>query len=208
MLEKAIAFHGEFCVGLALGTRIAVAGLQSLHVDEPSKMRDLIVYVEIDRCLADAIQAVAKCTLGKRRLKYVDYGKFAATFVNTLTKKAVRVSVKEEAREQAMRSAEKLGLIEDRKTLTQKEERDLLKDAYMKMPVEDLLNIEDVAVEIPELDLPGFPRQKALCSLCGERVLDGRERTLDGRKVCRSCVEGAYYRSLKKMSGNERKTVE
>ena len=99
MLQKALNFHGHKCVGLVLGTRIAIAGLGKLGINDPANARDLIVYVEIDRCLADAIQATTGCTIGHRRLKHVDYGKFAATFVDTSKKKAVRVSVREEARQ-------------------------------------------------------------------------------------------------------------
>jgi formylmethanofuran dehydrogenase subunit E len=94
-LKIAESFHGKTCVGLVLGTRIALAGLQRLEVNDPSQERDLIVFVEIDRCLADAIQAITRCTFGKRKLKYLDYGKFAATFVVTSKNKSLRVSMKE-----------------------------------------------------------------------------------------------------------------
>lgn len=197
MLEKATDFHGEFCVGLALGTRIAVTGLCELGISDPSKTRDLVVYVEIDRCLADAIQAICKCTLGKRRLKYVDYGKFAATFVDMSANRAVRISVKEEARELALKSNGKQSLSDNERPLTRKEERERLKDGYMKMTEKDLLKIETVDLDIPTLDLPGFPQRKAMCCSCGERILDGREKLVNGKILCRPCVEGAYYKPKK-----------
>ena len=197
MLEKAIRFHGHRCVGLVLGTRIAVAGLHKLGIDDPSKTRDLIVYVEVDRCLADAIQAATGCTVGKRRLKHVDYGKFAATFVDIPSNRAVRISVKEKARESAMRYSEEKRLIERRKPIDRKQEMKIMVEAYSKMPDADLLVIRDVRVSIPKWDLPGRPERKVTCVECGERIFDGRERIINGRIVCRPCAEGAYYRILR-----------
>ncbi len=195
-LEKAKRFHGHTCTGLILGTRIAVAGIQKLGIGDPSKTRDLIVYVEIDRCLADAIQAITLCSLGKRRLKHVDYGKFAATFVDTSTSKAVRVSVKEKARDWAMKYGEKHGLIKRGEPMSREQEMDTMTQAYMKIPSKDLLDIRNVSVNIPKWDLPGLPERKVLCTSCGERIFDGRDTTKNGQILCRPCVQGAYYKDL------------
>lgn len=194
--EKAVSFHGHTCAGLVLGTRIAITGIQKLCIKDPSKTRDLIVYVEIDRCLADAIQAITLCSLGKRRLKHVDYGKFAATFVDTLKNKAVRISVKEKAREWAMKYGEEHGLIKKGEIVNRKQEIDIMTEAYMKIPDVDLLDIRDVSVTVPKWDLPGLPEQKVMCTMCGERIFDGREKIKNGRIVCRPCAEGAYYKNL------------
>ncbi|MBI2544417.1 MAG: formylmethanofuran dehydrogenase subunit E family protein, partial [Candidatus Rokubacteria bacterium] len=83
LLREAVAFHGHLCPGQVLGVRMAMAGCRALGVAEPKGMgKNLVVFVEIDRCATDAIQAVTGCSLGKRTLKHVDYGKMAATFVN------------------------------------------------------------------------------------------------------------------------------
>jgi len=196
MLEKAINFHGHACAGLVLGTRIAMAGLRKLGVNDPFKARNLIVYVEIDRCLADATQATTGCTIGKRTMKYVDYGKFAATFVDILRNRAVRISVKEKARKLAMKYGEKHGLIEKGQVVSQKQEMKIMAEAYSKLRDVNLLDIRDVSVSIPKWDLPGLPERKVMCASCGERIFDGREKIKDGRVLCRPCVEGAYYRVL------------
>jgi formylmethanofuran dehydrogenase subunit E len=196
MLKKAISFHGHTCAGLVLGTRIAIAGSQRLGIDDPSKTRDLIVYVEIDRCLADAIQAITLCSLGKRRLKHVDYGKFAATFVDTSKNRAVRISVKEEACEWAMKYGEKHGLMKKGEIINRKQEMYIMTEAYTKIPEVDLLDIKNVSLSIPKWDLPGLPEEKVICTMCGERIFDGREKIKNGRIVCRPCAEGAYYRNL------------
>lgn len=196
MLEKAITFHGHICVGLVLGTRIAMAGLQRLGVNDTSEKRDLIVYVEIDRCLADAIQAITGCTIGKRRLKHVDYGKFAATFVDASKNRAVRISVMEKARELAMKYGEEHGLIERGETVSRKQEMNVMSEAYSKMPEADLLDIRGVRVSMSKWDLPGLPKRKVMCAVCSERVFDGREKMKNGRILCRACMEGAYYMNL------------
>ena len=196
MLEKATSFHGHTCVGLVLGTRIAMAGLRKLGIKDPFKTRKLIVYVEIDRCLADAIQATTGCTIGKRTMKYMDYGKFAATFVDTLRNRAVRLSVKEKARKLAMKYGEEHGLIERGKKVSRKQEMKIMAEAYSKIRDVNLLDIRDVSVGISKWDLPGLPERKVMCAMCGERIFDGREKIKDGRILCRPCAEGAYYRIL------------
>ena len=197
MLRKAVHFHGHKCVGLVLGTRIGMAGLGKLGIDDPSNTRDLIVYVEIDRCLADAIQSIAGCTIGHRRLKHVDYGKFAATFVDTSKKRAVRVSVREEARRLVNKYSPKQTASDvDAYQINEKEEMDQMMKAYSKMPDSELLNVKEVNVTVPELDLPGKPHRKETCSVCGERIFDGREITVNGNVMCRSCAKGPYYTPL------------
>jgi formylmethanofuran dehydrogenase subunit E len=196
MLQKAINFHGHKCIGLVLGTRIAMAGLHALEIHDPSNTRDLLVYVEIDRCLADAIQAITGCTIGHRRLKHVDYGKFAATFVDTSKTKAIRVSVREEARELVNKSHGKQGTLDKKQGIGQKAETDLMIENYSNMPDDKLLIIKEVSVLVPESDLPGKPRRKETCSKCGERIFDGRELTVNGKIVCKSCAQGAYYSTL------------
>lgn len=194
--EKAKEFHGHACVGLVLGSRIAVAGKRRLGIKDSSKTRDLVVFVEIDRCMADAVQAITHCSLGKRSLKYVDYGKFAATFVDTSENKAVRISVKEKARSWARQYGEKQGLIKKGELLDRKKEMDVMIEAYMKIPEKELLDIRQVNVNIPKWDLPGLPQRKVMCTVCGERIFDGREKIKDGRILCRPCAEEAYYTNL------------
>src|SRR3989304_10086580 len=95
LLAEAIAFHGHLCPGQVLGVRMTMAVCRALGVEEPKSMRKcLVVFVEIDRCATDAIQALTGCSLGKRTLKHLDYGKMAATFVNVSSGDAVRVAAR------------------------------------------------------------------------------------------------------------------
>src|SRR6266487_1475236 len=98
-LELAAQNHGHMCPGQVLGVRMAMLGLKELGIDDPAKHeKRLLTLVEIDRCATDAVSLVTGCRLGKRSLKYLDYGKVAATFVDLETKQAVRVAARDEAR--------------------------------------------------------------------------------------------------------------
>ena len=99
LLDEAIRFHGHRCPGGVLGVRMALAGTREVGVPAPQDAgKGLVVFVEIDRCATDAIQALTGVSLGKRTLKHLDYGKMAATFVNVSTSVAVRVVARESAR--------------------------------------------------------------------------------------------------------------
>jgi formylmethanofuran dehydrogenase subunit E len=176
-LQSAIAYHGHVCSGIILGVRMARLGLRSLHIEEPHSYRDLIVYLEVDRCLSDAVQTVSGCTLGKRRLKLLDYGKLAATFVDISTNNAVRLAV----------------VAND----FPPEGEDLIA-FWQDIADEDIFKVENVSLEIRPEDLPGKPLRQAVCSSCGEAVLDGRELIKNGETLCYSCANMPYYRIMPK----------
>ncbi len=94
-LKKAGDYHGHICAGIALGTKMTLAAMKALGMDPGVKNKNLIVYAEIDRCMTDAVQVITGCSLGHRSLKYIDYGKFAATFINLETGKALRATIRE-----------------------------------------------------------------------------------------------------------------
>ena len=98
LLRESSAIHGHHCAGQVLGVRMAMVGCREVGIDEPKGCKKLVVYVEMDRCATDAVQAVTGCSLGKRTLKFLDYGKMAVTFVNTETQQAIRVLAKDDAR--------------------------------------------------------------------------------------------------------------
>src|SRR5215475_13631964 len=91
LFNESSTIHRHSCAGQVLGVRMAMLGCREVGIDEPKGCKKLVVYVETDRCATDAVQAVTGCSLGKRTLKFLDYGKMAATFVNTETEQAVRV---------------------------------------------------------------------------------------------------------------------
>ncbi len=188
-LEECERLHGHMCPGQVLGARMAMLGCELVDVREPrgADRKKLIVWVEIDRCMTDAVSAVTGVRLGRRSLKYLDYGKVAATFLNTETNRAVRLVALDESRALAdARYAE----VENRK------ERQLR--TYMEAADEELFKIERVGVRYGEMDAPGRPLRRVRCMRCGEGVNDGREVRVEeeGAILCRACAFGGYYMRL------------
>src|SRR3979409_434237 len=100
LLEQYDLKHGNLCPGSLLGLRMAVLGCALVDIEDPrgADRNKLIVWIETDRCLADAVETVTGARLGKRTLKFLDYGKLAAPFLNVETGKAVRVAALESSR--------------------------------------------------------------------------------------------------------------
>lgn len=188
LLRECERLHGHLCPGQVLGVRMALLGCRLVGVEDPrgADRKRLLVWVEIDRCMTDAISAVTGVRLGRRSLKYLDYGKVAATFHHLEEGRAVRVAALEEARV----------LAEERfPHLSGKKERQLA--AYSSARDAELFKVEWVTVEIGEADLPGRPRARVTCAGCLEGVNDRREVVgADGRTLCRTCAGGGYYRAL------------
>ena len=178
--------HGHMCPGQVLGIRMAMLGLQAIGIDDPGKARkSLLTFVEIDRCATDAVSLVTGCRLGKRSLKFLDYGKVAATFVNLETGRAVRVVARDGARAKA-----KLLF----PAIANPSQAQL--QAYKVMEIDDLFRLQPVRVTLKPEDLPGGPHSRVTCAQCGEGVNDGRELCLEDRVLCRSCAGEKYYEEV------------
>ncbi len=180
-LREAEAFHGHLCPGQVLGVRLAMVGVKAVGIENPTRSKKLITWVEIDRCGADAVQTVTGCKPGKRTLKLVDYGKLAATFLNTETGVAVRVSARSDSRARAAELYPHL------------ERHGAQMAAYRTLPEAELFDIQPVSVELGEFDRPGKPGVRVNCTVCGEEVNDHRHIDGDDGPMCRPCASGAYY---------------
>jgi formylmethanofuran dehydrogenase subunit E len=174
--RKAADFHGHACAGIALGTKMSLAAMRYLGFDPAVKNKKLMVFVEVDRCMTDAVQMVTRCTLGHRSLKFVDYGKFAASFINLESGKGVRATIPE--------SFDSSGTIEE------------VAAKISEMPDAELVILEDIKIELAPTDLPGRSHKRTFCQNCGERVVDGRDVLQDGKVLCRACAGGRYYKKL------------
>ena len=180
LLAEAVAFHGHVCPGQVLGVRMTLAGCRELGIDRPrSAGKRLVVFVEIDRCATDAIQALTGVSLGKRTLKHVDYGKMAATFADAITSAAVRVSARDDARALAQDWAP--GEADPRRAQVA---------AYGVMPEPLLLRLEPVRVRPGWLDRR---RVRVACAACGEGINYEREVATGGQALCRACAGERYY---------------
>ena len=179
LLRKAEAAHGHLCAGQILGVRMALLGLDRLGISDPhgADRKRLLTYVEIDRCATDAIGLVTGCRLGKRSLKFRDWGKMAATFVDLESSRAIRIAALDSSREVARRLFPHI-------------EGDSRKQmhAYREMPAEELFREQWVRVPIEATELPGLKGNRVACSRCGEGVNFGRFVEVAGERLCLSCA--------------------
>jgi formylmethanofuran dehydrogenase subunit E len=192
LLENSATAHGHLCPGQVVGVRMAMLGCRLIGLNEPTRhdqIKKLIIYVEMDRCTADAVAHVTGVKLGRRSLKFMDYGIMAATFVNLETGKAYRVISTEEARSLSGAYAPEIA---------EKYPQQL--EAYKRMPDSVLFRVQEVRVKIDECDLPGPTRYKALCSRCGQVVRDQREVIKNGDILCRPCTEDTYFSDAKEVT--------
>lgn len=165
---------------------MALLGCHRLGIEPPDTEKRLFAFVEMDRCFADAIAAVTGCRLGKRTLKYVDYGKAACTFYDDQTRQAVRILAREDARD-------KVGIYTAGSGL---DKRAAQVYAYRVMPEADLFIVQEVILTIAAENRPGRPLSRVTCAVCGEGINDRREVYVDGQPICRACAQGAYYQHV------------
>jgi formylmethanofuran dehydrogenase subunit E len=192
LLSGSVAAHGHLCPGQIVGVRLALLGLRLLGFDAPPtlpQLKQLIVFVEMDRCTGDAVAYVTNVKLGRRSLKFMDYGIMAATFVDLATSRAFRLISTEESRDLALLYAP-AGL----------SKREAQLHAYRVMPDAIMFRVQAVQVDLSEFDLPGPTRRKVTCAQCGQVVRDHREVEQDGRTLCRPCALGAYFSSPRDIS--------
>ncbi len=184
-VERANVAHGHTCAGQILGIRLALLGLRELGIDDPIKERKrLVTIVEIDRCATDAVQLVTGCRLGKRALKFKDFGKVAATFMDLKTGRAIRIVAREESKQKA------------RQMFPGLEKEEGQRRAYRQLPDDDLFTRQWVRVALSEEDMPGYRAPRVVCAQCGEGINFKREVQRDGRLLCRACAGERYYEPL------------
>ena len=187
LLRDAEVAHGHLCAGQVLGVRLAMLGLELLGIDDPhgKDRKRLITFVEIDRCATDAVAVVTGCRLGKRALKFRDWGKVAATFVDLESGRAVRICAKESSKALARQMHPEI---------ESKNQQQML--AYREIPTGDLFTVQWVKVELPPEELPGYQGERIVCAQCGEGINFRREVRENAKILCRACAGERYYHEL------------
>jgi formylmethanofuran dehydrogenase subunit E len=186
-LREAEQAHGHLCAGQVLGVRLAMLGLEKLGIEDPrgKDRKRLVTFVEIDRCATDAIGVVTGCRLGKRALKFRDWGKMAATFVDLESGKAIRVAARESSKQLARTMHPEL---------ESKNQQQMA--AYREMKEGDLFTTQWVKVHLPAEEFPGYKGERIVCAECGEGINFRREVEREGRVLCRACAGEKYYEDL------------
>jgi formylmethanofuran dehydrogenase subunit E len=195
LLAGSVAAHGHLCPGQIVGVRMAMLGLRLLDFQAPPtypQLKQLIVFVEMDRCTGDAVAYVTNVRLGRRSLKFADYGIMAATFVNLGTDHAFRIISTEESRDLAALYAP-----------GEPDRRQQQTAAYKVMPDSVMFRVQEVRVDLSPFDMPGPTRRKATCMKCGQVVRDNREVRQNGFVYCRPCASGAYFTEAREIAWPE-----
>ena len=182
LLEKSSRDHSHLCPRQILGVRMGLCGLKALDVPANKGAKRLLVITETDGCFADGLTAATGCTVGHRTLRVEDYGKAAATFVDTQTGLAIRVAPALDIRERAYQYAPD----EPRHYFAQMQ-------AYQIMPDEEMFTVIEVHLAASIAEIVSRPGVRVNCDVCGEEIMNEREVHKDGQILCKTCASHAYY---------------
>jgi formylmethanofuran dehydrogenase subunit E len=161
---------------------MGLAGSQWLNLTIPQMDKRMLVVVETDGCVIDGLAVTTGCRVGRRTMRVLDFGKVAATFIDTQTGRAVRVIPRATARQRAKDYAPEA---------ESRWEAYLL--GYQRMPEEELLQLQPVALTFSLEKLLSKEGYRVQCEGCGEEIFNEREVVQNGQILCRACAGEAYY---------------
>jgi formylmethanofuran dehydrogenase subunit E len=181
-LEQSSALHKHLCPRQVLGARIGMYAAELFDLDLPQTSKRLFAFVETDGCFADGISVATGCWFGRRTLRLIDYGRVAATFVDTRINRAVRIWPNPQARDRAATYAS-----------DERSRWHMYLAAYEVMPTAELLLAEEVALSIDLTALISRSGVRVNCAACGEEIINEREVCREDKILCRSCAGERYY---------------
>ncbi|MBX6771544.1 MAG: formylmethanofuran dehydrogenase [Chloroflexi bacterium] len=184
LLRASAARHAHLCPRQVLGVRMGMLAAELLGLELPRSDKRLLAIVETDGCFVDGVSSATGCQVGHRTLRIVDYGKIAATFVDTHHDRAFRIAPHPTARAAARDYAPEA---------RDRWEAYLL--GYQRMPVPRLLVWQPVRLREPSARLLSRPEARAICARCQEEVYNEREVIQNGIILCQACAGTAYYES-------------
>lgn len=178
--------HKHVCPRQVLGARMSLVAGEILRLELPRIDKRLLAIAETDGCAVDGIAAATGCHIGGRTLRVLDFGKVAATFIDTYSQEAIRISPSSESRSLAWHHAPRA-----------RNDWEAMLLGYQVMPVQDLFHVQNVHLCSSLAEMISKPGKKAQCELCNEEIINGREIMRDGSVLCRSCAGEKYYEVLK-----------
>ena len=184
LLAESAALHRHLCPRQVLGVRMGMLAAQLLGLDLPQADKRLLTIVETDGCFTTGLSVATNCWVGRRTLRVEDYGKVAATFVDTQSGASLRVIPHPAAREQAPLHAPEAH---------NKWEAMLL--GYQRMPLADLFAWQPVTLVTSIEAILSHAGHRVYCARCGEEILNEREVHVGEVTLCRPCALGGYYRT-------------
>jgi formylmethanofuran dehydrogenase subunit E len=183
LLAASAAHHHRICPRQVLGVRIGLLAGRVLEILLPQPEKHLLAIAETDGCFVDGVSAATGCYVGRRTLRIEDYGKTAATFIDTLKEQAIRITPLPNSRELAWDYAS---------SARNQWEAQLI--GYQYIPDELLLDWQSVKLTVPVQQLIGQAGTRLTCKVCGEEIINQREVVREGAVVCRFCAGDSYYR--------------
>lgn len=188
ILHESAAKHKHLCPRQVLGARMALCAEEILRLELPRMDKRLLVVAETDGCTVDGIIAATGCHIGRRTLRILDFGKVAATFVDTRTEETIRIIPRRETR---ALSADYAPAARNR--------WEAMLSAYQVMPVKELFTVQSVCLNMPLSKIMARPGMNVICESCKEEIINGREIVIRGSILCRTCAGNSYYHSSKEL---------
>lgn len=182
LLDATAALHNHLCPRQVLGVRMGMAAAQHLDLDLPQSDKRVFTLVETDGCFSDGIAVATGCTLGHRTMHLMDFGKIAATFIDTHTQNAIRMTPRPESRDLAAIYAPHAA-----------DKWHAYLEAYQIIPDQELFTIQPVILNFSIGSLISTPAARATCEECGEEIFNEREVLIEDRVLCRACAGQRYY---------------
>lgn len=183
LLARTASRHHRLCPRQVLGVRMGLLAGRLHGLDLPQPDKRLFVFMETDGCAADGVAVSTGCSVGRRTMRLVDFGKVAATFIDTHSARAIRIHPHPEARQRALA------------LLPQAQSRwHAQLEGYQTLPDPELLVAEPVQLQV---DLGAIISQavvRAVCQMCGEEIINEREVRRGEVILCQACAGEAYYR--------------
>jgi formylmethanofuran dehydrogenase subunit E len=181
-IDQLSAMHQHLCPKQVLGVRVGLYAAKLLGLDLPQNDKRVFAFIETDGCFTDGVSVSTGCWVGHRTLRIMDYGKVAATFVDTVTAQALRISPHPHSRRRALDYAPGVG---DRWRAQLA--------AYQAMPTEELLAAHPVTLTISLAAILSQHGLRVVCARCGEDIVNQREVRREGIVLCLSCAGDRYY---------------
>jgi formylmethanofuran dehydrogenase subunit E len=182
ILDESSARHRHLCPRQVLGARIGLAGAAVLGLETRQRDRRLLVILETDGCFAGAVEIATGCSVDQRTLRVVDYGKVAATVIDVRSETALRLAPRPGIRLQARCYAPEEPKLYYAQLV-----------GYQRMPVDELLAIRPIVLQIPARRLLSRAGARVECQVCGEEIINQREIRRGEQILCRACAGEAYY---------------
>jgi formylmethanofuran dehydrogenase subunit E len=183
LLAQSATLHKHLCPRQVIGVRMGLQVASLFEFELPQTDKRLFTFVETDGCFADGVSVATGCWLGRRTMRLMDYGKTAATFIDTKTDRVIRIWPHPNCRQSAS------NYVPDAQSRWH-----TMLEAYQLMPANELFCWRKVELSVSLKEIISRAGVRVNCEICSEEIINEREVLRDGLTLCRSCAEDSYYR--------------